>query len=293
MLMSTVTGCKPVKLALASGKGGTGKTTLSTALALSARGPVWLLDCDVEEPNCHIFIQPESQRTVPVPVPVPVIDDTKCTGCGACGEICQFNAIVPLGKKTLVFPELCHSCGGCARVCPSGAITEQDIIVGTLEISTRDHVTFVKGQLDVGRAMSGPVIKAVKQFASDDHVTVIDCPPGTSCPMIAAVSGVDFVLLVTEPTPFGLHDLRLAVETVRTLGLPFGVAINRSDAGDDRVETYCRDEDIAVMVRIPEDRRIAEAYSNGNVLTAAVPEYIPVLQRLIADIQDRVTGRQP
>jgi len=293
MLMSTVTGCKPVKLALASGKGGTGKTTLSTALALSARGPVWLLDCDVEEPNCHIFIQPESQRTVPVPVPVPVIDDMKCTGCGACGEICQFNAIVPLGKKTLVFPELCHSCGGCARVCPSGAITEQDIIVGTLEISTRDHVTFVKGQLDVGRAMSGPVIKAVKQFASDDHVTVIDCPPGTSCPMIAAVSGVDFVLLVTEPTPFGLHDLRLAVETVRTLGLPFGVAINRSDAGDDRVETYCRDEDIAVMVRIPEDRRIAEAYSNGNVLTAAVPEYIPVLQRLIADIQDRVTGRQP
>ena len=293
MLMSTVTGCKPVKLALASGKGGTGKTTLSTALALSARGPVWLLDCDVEEPNCHIFIQPESQRTVPVPVPVPVIDDTKCTGCGACGEICQFNAIVPLGKKTIVFPELCHSCGGCARVCPSGAITEQDIIVGTLEISTRDHVTFVKGQLDVGRAMSGPVIKAVKQFASDDHVTVIDCPPGTSCPMIAAVSGVDFVLLVTEPTPFGLHDLRLAVETVRTLGLPFGVAINRSDAGDDRVETYCRDEDIAVMVRIPEDRRIAEAYSNGNVLTAAVPEYIPVLQRLIADIQDRVTGRQP
>ncbi len=293
MLMSTVTGCKPVKLALASGKGGTGKTTLSTALALSARGPVWLLDCDVEEPNCHIFIQPESQRTVPVPVPVPVIDNTKCTGCGACGEICQFNAIVPLGKKTIVFPELCHSCGGCARVCPSGAITEQDIIVGTLEISTRDHVTFVKGQLDVGRAMSGPVIKAVKQFASDDHVTVIDCPPGTSCPMIAAVSGVDFVLLVTEPTPFGLHDLRLAVETVRTLGLPFGVAINRSDAGDDRVETYCRDEDIAVMVRIPEDRRIAEAYSNGNVLTAAVPEYIPVLQRLIADIQDRVTGRQP
>ena len=291
--MSTVTGCKPVKLALASGKGGTGKTTLSTALALSARGPVWLLDCDVEEPNCHIFIQPESQRTVPVPVPVPVIDNTKCTGCGACGEICQFNAIVPLGKKTIVFPELCHSCGGCARVCPSGAITEQDIIVGTLEISTRDHVTFVKGQLDVGRAMSGPVIKAVKQFASDDHVTVIDCPPGTSCPMIAAVSGVDFVLLVTEPTPFGLHDLRLAVETVRTLGLPFGVAINRSDAGDDRVETYCRDEDIAVMVRIPEDRRIAEAYSNGNVLTAAVPEYIPVLQRLIADIQDRVTGRQP
>ena len=140
--------------------------------------------------------------------------------------------------------------------------------------------------------MSGPVIKAVKQFASDDHVTVIDCPPGTSCPMIAAVSGVDFVLLVTEPTPFGLHDLRLAVETVRTLGLPFGVAINRSDAGDDRVETYCRDEDIAVMVRIPGDRRIAEAYSNGNVLTTAVPEYIPVLQRLIDDIQDRVTGRQ-
>jgi len=292
MLMSTVTGCKPVKLALASGKGGTGKTTLSTALALSARGPVWLLDCDVEEPNCHIFIQPESQRTVPVPVPVPVIDNTKCTGCGACGEICQFNAIVPLGKKTIVFPELCHSCGGCARVCPSGAITEQDIIVGTLEISTRDHVTFVKGQLDVGRAMSGPVIKAVKQFSSDDHLTIIDCPPGTSCPMIAAVSGADFVLLVTEPTPFGLHDLRLAVETVRTLGLPFGVAINRSDAGDDRVETYCRDEDIAVMLRIPEDRRIAEAYSNGNVLTTAVPEYIPVLQRLIDDIQDRVTGRQ-
>ena len=281
-----------MKLAVASGKGGTGKTTLSAALALSAPGPVRLLDCDVEEPNCHIFLQADHVRTEPVTVPVPVVDDEKCSGCGECANICQFNAIVSIGKNTLVFPELCHSCGGCARVCPSGAITEHDTSVGSVEIGSRANVFFVQGTLQVGCAMSPPLIRAVKNFAGDDQLTIIDCPPGTSCPMITAVSDADFVLLVTEPTPFGLHDLVLAVETVRILGLPFGVAINRSDAGDDRVVDYCRDERIPVMISIPENRKIAEAYSIGETLTTAVPELIPDLQSLITNIQARCTGEK-
>lgn len=283
-----------MKLAVASGKGGTGKTTLSVALALSARTPVRLLDCDVEEPNCHIFLQAGDTRAeqVPVTVPIPAVDADRCTACGECARICRFNAIAPLDSKTLVFPELCHSCGGCARVCPAGAIHEYDKTVGSLEINTRNGVFFVQGRLQIGHAMSPPVIRAVKQFSADDHLTIIDCPPGTSCPMVTAVSDTDFVLLVTEPTPFGLHDLILAVETVRILGLPFGVAINRADAGDARVVNYCRDEHIPVMISIPENRRIAEAYSNGKDLTAAVPELVPVLQDLITNIQKQVVVEQ-
>ncbi|HDS30459.1 MAG TPA: (4Fe-4S)-binding protein [Firmicutes bacterium] len=261
-------------IAVASGKGGTGKTTVSVALALSSTRPVQLLDCDVEEPNCDIFLNSEMTRTETVTVPVPVVEQSKCTGCGECSRICQFNAIVVLGKKVLIFNEMCHSCGGCMRVCPEGAISEVDNRIGVLEIGESRGVDFVYGRLDVGQAMSPPLIKAVKKRADADNekMVIIDSPPGTSCPVIASVRDSDFIILVTEPTPFGLHDLKLAVETVRELGIPFGVVINRAGIGDDRVLQYCRDEKILILTAIQDDRRIAEAYSRGETLIDSIPE---------------------
>lgn len=258
-------------IAIASGKGGTGKTTLAVALALSAPGPVQLLDCDVEEPNCHIFLRSHVARRESVGIPVPFVDEAKCTGCGECGAFCQWHAIVSLKTKPLVFPELCHGCGGCARVCPAGAIEEVEREIGVVEVGSRGGVRFVQGRLGVGHPMSPPLIRAVKGRALRDRTTVIDCPPGTSCPVITAVRGSDYVLLVTEPTPFGLHDLTLAVETVRRLGLPFGVIVNRASAGDDGVDRYCAAEGIGVLLRIPDERRIAEAYSRGEDLLACTP----------------------
>lgn len=273
-----------MKIAIASGKGGTGKTTVAVALALSAPGPVRLLDCDVEEPNCHIFLKPEIQRSESVGILVPSVDEAKCNSCGECGKICQYHAIVSLKTKPLVFPELCHGCGGCAKVCPTGAIKEVEREIGVVEEGTRNGVAFVQGRLNIGHPMSPPLIRAVKRRATDDCLNIIDCPPGTSCPVIAAVKDSDFVLLVTEPTPFGLHDLKLAVETVRELRLPFGVIINRSTIGDKRVAKYCYDQGIRILMYISEDRRIAEAYSRGEVITEA----LPIFQCRFADLYNDV-----
>ena len=259
-------------VAIASGKGGTGKTTVAVNLARCAEGSVSLLDCDVEEPNCHIFVKPEIHRREPVTVPVPVVDESKCTACGECGRICQYHAIVSLKTEPLVFPEMCHGCGGCMRVCPTKAITEVPREVGVVEIGRSGGVTFVRGVLHVGEAMAPPVIRAVKRHIAREGLTIIDAPPGTSCPVITSVRGSDFVVLVTEPTPFGLHDLQLAVETVRQLDLPFGVVINRSDVGDERVALYCKEEGIPVLAEIPDDRRIAEAYSRGQIAVEALPD---------------------
>ncbi len=261
-----------MKIAIASGKGGTGKTTIASAMAFSVRGPVRLLDCDVEEPNSHFFIQPEIQRKEKVYSLVPTIDEALCTGCGECGRVCQFSAIVSLGKKTMAFNELCHSCGGCARICPTGAITEIQKEIGTLEIGAHGDVEFVAGRMDVGQAMSPPIIRATLRHAREEGLTLIDCPPGTSCPFVTAVKGCDAALLVTEPTPFGLHDLKLAVETLRVLGLPFAVAVNRSNEEQNRINEYCHEENIPLLLQIPEDRRVAEAYSRGEILTAVLPE---------------------
>jgi MinD superfamily P-loop ATPase len=261
-----------MKIAVASGKGGTGKTTVSLALALSADRPVQLLDCDVEEPNCHIFIKPEITHTESVSVPVPVVDASKCTACGDCSKICRFNAIVTLGSKVMVFREMCHSCGGCVKVCPQNAISEVDSKIGILEFGSADGVDFIYGKLDVGQAMSPPLIRAVKKHADNSKTIIIDCPPGTSCPVITAVRDSNFVILVTEPTPFGLNDLRLTVETVRELDIPFGVIINRVGIGDDRVLKYCQDEKLLILTAILEDRRIAEEYSRGGTLIQAFPE---------------------
>ena len=275
-----------MRLAIASGKGGTGKTTLSVAIAKSARGRVRLLDCDVEEPNSHIFLDIREKRTEKVTVPVPVIDETKCTHCGKCAQICEFNAIVSIGgTTTMVFKDLCHSCGGCQLVCPEKAITEVEEETGELTFSTVGNIEFTEGKLNVGKAMSPPVIRAVLNSVEDDEgLIVIDSPPGTSCPMIAAVNDADYILLVTEPTPFGLNDLKLAVETVRGLGIPFSVAINRYDIGDDRVEKYCLDEDIDVTLRIPQSRKVAVAYSKGVSLDFSMPEIKKDIRRFLESI---------
>jgi MinD superfamily P-loop ATPase len=270
-----------VKIAIASGKGGTGKTTLACALARSVEGPVRLLDCDVEEPNAHFFIQPSIDRTEEIGSLVPVVDEVLCNQCGACGRICQFSAIVPLGKKVLVFNELCHSCGGCVRVCPAGAITEVQKRIGTLELGASGNVSFVSGRLDVGQAMSPPVIRAVMRHAMDDGLTIIDAPPGTACSFVTAVKGCDVVILVTEPTPFGLHDLQLAVETLRELELPFGVVVNRTHSEQNCISDYCAKDDIPLLLQIPEDRRVAQAYSRGRLLTDVLPELREKLKMLV------------
>ncbi|MGD9023121.1 MAG: ATP-binding protein [Deltaproteobacteria bacterium] len=272
-------------ISVASGKGGTGKTTVATNLALSLESGVQILDCDVEEPNAHLFLSPVIEEVRTITAPVPKVDQEKCTFCRKCDEICQFNAIVVLGEAILSFPELCHSCGGCMEVCPEKAITETGRELGVIEIGHKNGVGFVHGRLRVGEAMSPPLIRKVRSFASPDRVTIIDAPPGTSCPVIAAVKGVDFVLMVTEPTPFGLHDLKLAVEAVELLKIPCGLVINRSDIGDDQVTAYAKQKNLPILMEIPFDRRIAEAYSRGEAMVQVMPEWKEAFLKLHARIQ--------
>ena len=275
-------------ISIASGKGGTGKTTVATNLAVSLGGGVQLLDCDVEEPNAHLFIHPVFEKTEIVSTAVPEVDETKCNLCGKCGEICQFKAIVVIGKTVLPFQELCHSCGGCMEVCPEHAIREGERVLGEIELGHRNGLEFIHGRLRVGEAMAPPLIRKVRSFAHPDKVTIIDAPPGTSCPVIAAMKGADFVLLVTEPTPFGLHDLKLAVGAVRILGIPCGLVINRSDMGDDRLREYAGAEGIPILMEIPFDRKIAESYSRGELLVDVRPEWREKFLQLYEQITDLI-----
>ncbi len=277
-------GISHMKIAIASGKGGTGKTTLAVNMALSAEGPVQLLDCDVEEPNCHIFLKVTLGESKAVTVPVPQVDVERCNGCGKCGEICRYSAIVSLKTKPLVFPEMCHGCGGCSLVCPRGAISETGREVGVVERGAAGDLRFIRGLLRIGEAMAPPLIRAVKKEADNRGLVIIDAPPGTSCPVIEAVKGADYVVLVTEPTPFGLHDLKLAVDMVGALSLPFGVVVNRVGIGDDRVSSYCVEHGISVLAEIPDDRRIAQAYSRGEPIVEAVPEYGGVFRAVMSQI---------
>ena len=283
-----------MKIAVASGKGGTGKTTVATNLAFIASQngrSVAYLDCDVEEPNGAIFLKPEIRKNRAVGAAVPKVDLDKCTGCGLCGKICQYSAILSMNKTVLTFPELCHGCAGCWLVCPAGAISEDKRQIGRLQAGPAGKVQFVQGLLDIGQAMSPPLIRAVKAAAPQADLTVVDCPPGTSCPVIEAMRAADYVLLVTEPTPFGLNDLKLAVETVRKLKMPFGVLINRADIGDGQTGRYCQLQRIDVLVEIPDDRQVAEAYSRGEMVCTAIPKYQGLFGTLLSKIEARIPAR--
>lgn len=278
-------------LAVASGKGGTGKTTVSVNLARVMDSPMQLLDCDVEEPNCHLFLKGKVLKQETFSIPVPEVDESLCNACGQCSSFCQYHAIVSLETETMVFPELCHGCGGCTRVCPRGAITETGKRIGLIETLISSHITLVRGVLDIGVAMAPPLIRAVKARIQDKILSILDAPPGTSCPVIATINSADFVLLVTEPTPFGLHDLSLAVDMVRDLGIPMGVVINRAGIGDERVHTFCAAQGIPILQEIPDDRRIAEAYSRGELIVDALPEYRIRFERIMDAVMEQTSAK--
>jgi len=260
-------------ISVASGKGGTGKTLVATSLALSLKDieDVQLLDCDVEEPNDHLFLKPVILQSETVCIPVPKIDFSKCTYCGECARVCVYKAIVVLPKSILVFDNLCHGCGACSYLCPEKAISEQGREIGVVESGFVDGIEFVQGKLTVGEAMPTPVIRKVKNRVNHKKTAIIDVSPGTSCPVVESIKETDFCLLVTEPTPFGLNDLILAVETVRDLKVPFGVIINRAGIGDEKVEQYCSTENIPILLTIPLDREIARLYSVGITLVQGIP----------------------
>lgn len=283
--MDSIEGEINCMIAFASGKGGTGKTTVAVNCARIWPGNVTLLDCDVEEPNCHLFLHALMDDEEIIILPVPQVDESLCNECGECGRFCRYNAIAVAGGKPVIFPNLCHGCGGCGMVCPRGAIRETGRRIGVVDSSDAGHIRLVQGRLDVGIAMAPPLIRAVKKRVNYTGEVLIDAPPGTSCPVIAAVRDADFVVLVTEPTPFGLHDLRLAVEMMKELALPHGVVINRAGIGDGRVDAYCRSEGVTVLTEIPDDRRIAEAYSRGEMIVDTLPEYRWHFEELIDKIE--------
>ena len=264
-----------MKLAIASGKGGTGKSMVAANLAftLSLTEHVTLVDCDVEEPNLHLFF-PASATTTDITVPVPFVDDTTCQHCGLCGEFCQFGAMTVLADRILFFPELCHSCGGCMLVCPNGAIREEPKRIGTVAVSTPlPHLKLISGMLDTGNPHAVPVIRAAKKLAANDPLVICDTSPGTSCPVVETLDGCDACILVTESTPFGLHDLRLAVDVAGRLGIPTGIVINRSDGRDQATLEFCKAQDLEVMMTIPFNREIAAIQNRGNLLCQVYPEW--------------------
>ena len=274
-------------IAVASGKGGTGKTTVATNIALSI-GNVQFLDCDVEEPNANIFLQATLKEHEDVSVIIPEINKEKCDYCGKCSEFCVYNALAVVRQKILVFPELCHSCGGCELVCPKDAITWKKRVIGKVEHGKTKDIDFYHGLLNVGEAQAIPVIKALKRKINKKMNVIIDVPPGTSCPVIESIKGSDYCVLVTEPTPFGLHDLKLAVEVVKHMHIPFGVVINRDGIGDNGVEIYCQKEHIPVLLKIPERQKIALLYSKGIALADESHKWKEMFGLLFNRIQEKV-----
>ena len=269
-----------------SGKGGTGKTTVATNLALSLKN-VQLLDADVEEPDSYIFIKPDfSDEYEPVTREMPVIDEEKCNSCRKCVEFCEYNALAVMLDKVLVFPEICHSCGGCKRICPQNAITEKKREVGKIKWDQiNSDLQFWQGELNIGEETSIPVIEQLKSHIDRDKTVIIDAQPGTTCPTIEAAIDSDFCLLVTEPTPFGLNDLKMAVEVIREIDKPFGVIINRSEAEHDYIiENYCNKEEISLLLKVPYQRKIAELYSRGIPFVKKMPQWKSEFENLFIRI---------
>ena len=278
-------------ISVASGKGGTGKTLVATSLALSLqnRKPVQFLDCDVEEPDAHIFLKPSLNHKQVVSIPIPQLDEKKCTYCGKCAEVCAYNAVAVIGERVLIFPELCHGCGACSYLCPEGALSEIGKEMGILETGQSKGIEFIHGKLTVGEAMAGPVIKEVKKHINQESLAIIDVSPGTSCPVVEAVRGSHFCLLVTEPTPFGLNDLTLAVDMLNKLDIPCGVVINRDGTEDSKVGEYCYKEGIPVLLRIPLNIEIAQLYSKGITLVEGLPQWREAFIKLYNDIEQIVS----
>lgn len=287
-----------MRITVASGKGGTGKTTVATSLALSLAAnavglPPLFLDCDVEAPNAHLFLKPTFESRKDVSILIPSVDVSKCTGCGDCAEVCEYHAIAVLNKKVLVFPQLCHGCGSCTWACPTKAIQEVPNLMGSLDAgTTTSGIRFARGTLDIGEPMAVPVIRQLKKWsvAQPGQVVIVDAPPGTSCPVVEAIRGADFLLLVTEPTPFGLHDLKLAAQVAKELQIPAGVIINRDRIGYTGVEKYCMAVSLPVLMRIPYDRAIAEGTARGQTLLEIDPEYALLFQQVFAEIS-RIVGQ--
>ncbi len=276
-----------MKIAVASGKGGTGKTTVAVALA-RVMGDCAFLDCDVEAPNSYLFLKPEIEGHETVKVMVPEVDESRCNGCGECSRVCQFNALAVLGTNVIVFPELCHGCGACSMVCEPKAITEGERETGEIEWGNAGDIVFYHGRLKVGEPMSPPLIRAVKEKGgSMMPETILDCPPGTTCPMIESIKDADYCVLVTEPTPFGLHDLAMAAGAVAELSIPAGVVINRQGIGDERVHRFCREKGLKILLEIPNSKRIAEAYASGKDMLDVFPHLADSVKMVIGMIKRR------
>ncbi len=273
-------------LAVASGKGGTGKTSVSLCLARMLGSDSLLLDCDVEEPNCHLFTGGKCDFSESVAVEIPRVESAQCTGCGICVAKCRFHALAQLGKRILIFPELCHSCGGCMRSCPEKAMKNETYEIGKIETRNSMHFRLMSGVLNVGQGMGGPLIRSLKKKAEGANVAILDAPPGNSCAMVSTIRDCDAVILVTEPTPFGLHDLRLAAEVLRKTKTRGGVILNRAGEGDEQIEEYCRKEKIPLWMKIPFSREAAEAYSKGKILL----DVMPYLEKDFQNMWKKITG---
>jgi MinD superfamily P-loop ATPase len=276
-------------VSVASGKGGTGKTTVTASLAAVWDGPLVAVDLDVEEPNLHLFLHPCLEGSEMGHLEVPVVDNSRCTFCGACSELCQFKAISVMGKLVLTFPEMCHGCGGCIALCPEKALSPGMRELGEICWGRAGQVEFLMGRLRIGEAMSPPLIRQVKaklneMIAASTHDSIIDAPPGVSCPAVNAVLESDVILLVTEPTPFGFYDFQLAWEAFSPLGKPMGAVINRAGIGNDDIYRFCRDKGLPILAEIPYDRAIAEAYARGRVIAEVSPE----LKETFVALRDKI-----